>query len=109
MYARDETQFNSRMEIWEANIQGVMVKVGTGESARYKSLAGYCLKNWHPEYYRKMWARYERKTLPLGQEHTTNRLERCYIFEIQLIYLYIKVFRSVERGFKSEHHKGCND
>ena len=76
VYARDESDYNSRLEKWEELIQGVMIKVGSGAKAHYVCLSEYCEKNWYP--CRQMWARFERKSLPMGTEHTTNRLERSF-------------------------------
>jgi hypothetical protein len=74
LFARDEADFMEKLVIWEKEIEGVEVRRGAGENATYTSLAEYYEKNWAPV--RHMWARFERKRLPLGEEHTTNRLER---------------------------------
>ena len=74
MYARDENEFNARLEQWEQSTEGIMVKSKGGDG--YICLSEYCKRCWYPV--REMWARYERKTLPVGCEHTTNRLERCF-------------------------------
>ena len=76
LYAKDLDEFNVKLRVWEEEVEGVDVRVGTGEDVKYVSLAGYYEENWAPD--RKMWARCDRKRLPIGQEHTTNRLERAF-------------------------------
>ena len=71
VYAYNAQEFAEKMSIWEENIKGITVKLGSGERARLVSLDDYWAKNWKPD--QDMWARFERKSLPLGQEHTTNR------------------------------------
>lgn len=76
VYARDQADFQEKLQIWEAEMQGVEVRVGVGDQAKYVSLTEYYNKNWAPV--RHMWARFERRALPLGLENTTNRLERAF-------------------------------
>ena len=71
VYAKNADDFEGKMVEWEKIIEGVQIKLGTGERAKIVELSQYWLKNWKPDI--PMWARYERKSLPLGQEHTTNR------------------------------------
>lgn len=76
VYARDEQEFMASLDIWEKQAQGVEVRIGAGEQALYVSLSEYYEKNWASVQH--MWARFERKALPLGEEHTNNRLERTF-------------------------------
>lgn len=71
VYAKNSEDFQLKMTTWEKIIDGVQIKLGSGQNAKMVDLGQYWLKNWKTDI--PMWARYERKTLPLGQEHTTNR------------------------------------
>ena len=76
MYARDLAEFEENYEAWVEEVDGVEIRVGVGENIKYVPVLDYYSKNWEP--CRSMWARFERKSLPLGEEHTTNRLERAF-------------------------------
>ena len=51
------------------------MRVGSGVDAKMNSLVKYYKDNWASSDWRKMWVRYERKSLPLGVENTTNRCD----------------------------------
>lgn len=74
VYARYEEVFKLKIVEWYKLIDGVEVKVVSG--GRYVKLAEYYDRNWANIV--PMWAIYEQKRLPLGAEHTTNRIERTF-------------------------------
>ena len=74
VYAKDEDEFKTNLREWYDLIDGIEVKVVS--TGNYVKLAEYFDRNWVPVI--KMWALFERKKLPLGAEHTTNRLERTF-------------------------------
>lgn len=76
VYARDQADFEEKLQIWMKEMQGVEVRIGGGQQAKYVCLADYYAKNWAPV--QSMWARFERRPLPIGMENTTNRLERAF-------------------------------
>ena len=76
VFAKDEADFNTKLITWTKEVEGVEVRTSTKQEANYVPLTTYYEKNWGSV--REMWARFERKTLPIGAEHTTNRLERSF-------------------------------
>ena len=76
LFARDEADFLTKQEAWVKEIQRVEIRRGSGEQASYVGLQDYYDKNWVP--IRHMWALFERKSLPIGGENTTNRQERAF-------------------------------
>ena len=106
VFAKNEEEYLKKLKAWEVEIEGVEVRLGAGEKARYVQLSDYYKKNWAPV--RHMWARFERRGLPLGGEHTTNRVERtfgvlkmelkmCTTGDLSIEMAVVKVLRWAER------------
>ena len=75
-YAKNQEDFDHKLEVWKEEIHGEEVRLGVGEKARRESLYKYYVKNWATVQH--MWARFARRRLPIGCEHTTNRVERAF-------------------------------
>ena len=76
VFAYSESVFDSKLKVWYEMIHNVEVKPRAGEEGKWVELKSYYDKNWAPHV--KMWAKYARCHLPLGKEHTNNRLERAF-------------------------------
>ena len=77
LYAHDAEIFQAELEEWYKVIDGVEVRIGSGEKKHYASLKDYYDKNWGS--CEEMWAKHWRKKLPgMGSENTNNRVERAF-------------------------------
>ena len=77
LYSFDATDFEVKLKEWNKLIEGVFVKTSTAKSSEYVSLRSYFDDNWVHSCL-NMWVMYERKSLPIATEHTTNRVERSF-------------------------------
>ena len=76
VFAINAENFEKKLEEWNRAINCVMLHVGKREDNNVIPLSDYYDKNWGS--IQAMWARFERRKLPIGDEHTTNRLERAF-------------------------------
>ena len=77
IYARDEEQFVGAEVKWRKMIDGIKVKKGTGDQVHFdQTLEKYYDENWGNCI--PMWARHSRRNIPIGTEHTNNRIENAF-------------------------------
>ena len=48
VFCRNREDFDQKLEVWKEEAEGVEVKLGAGEKARYEWLSKYNGKNWAP-------------------------------------------------------------
>ena len=61
---------------WYKAVDGLNVVLGAGETRHIRTLRQYFDECWDPV--KDMWTMYSRAMLPLGSEHTNNRIERAF-------------------------------
>ena len=76
LYARTKAEYDEKKMDWDEAVEGVEVKLGAGEQARFTTLAEYFDECWDDV--QEMWARFARATLPMGGDNTNNRIERSF-------------------------------
>ena len=76
LYARTKDEYGEKKVDWDKAVEGVEVKLGAGEQARFTTLAEYFDECWDNG--QEMWAMFARATLPMGGDNTNNRIERAF-------------------------------
>ena len=77
VYAHTENEYSEKLKAFEDLADGVQVKVGTYEKAKYVDLNHYFSKNWASCV--DMWATHRRNSIPgLANINTNNHIERFW-------------------------------
>ena len=91
VFAKSAEDFEIKLAQWNKLIGRVLLHIGKKEDNNVILLLDYYDKNWGS--IQAMWARFERKNLPIGDENTTNRLERAFgVLKAELKVKNTKVF-----------------
>ena len=76
LYAPNKILYEEQLINWTKVASGVEVKPRAGPKGTWVLLEDYFNKNWLNCI--EMWTMHERNNLPVGKEHTNNRLERAW-------------------------------